>query len=75
VPAPLTKYKEIAMPFQSKSQMRWMYATHPRMAKRWTKEQEKAKGKKSFKALPEKKKKRSRDEFCLFQPMLEVFDE
>ena len=62
------------MPFQSLSQMRWMFATHPKMAKRWAKEQEKAKGKKSFKKLPEKKKKRMRDDFFLFQPMLEVND-
>jgi len=54
--------------------MRWMFATHPKMAKRWAKEQEKAKGKKSFKKLPEKKKKRMRDDFFLFQPMLEVND-
>ena len=62
------------MPFKSKSQMRWMYATHPKMAERWTKEQEKEKGKKSFKKLPEKKKKRSKDDFMLFGSMLEVMD-
>jgi hypothetical protein len=38
------------MPFQSKSQMRWMFANHPSMAKRWAKHTEDAKG------LPEKKK-------------------
>lgn len=42
--------------------MSWMHATHPKMAKRWTKEQEKEKGKKSFKKLPEKAKKRRRDD-------------
>lgn len=26
------------MPFKSEAQRRWMYATHPRMAKRWQKE-------------------------------------
>lgn len=57
-------------PFASKAQMRWMYKNNPRMAKRWTKEQEKTKGKKSFKKLPEKKK-RSRDDFCLFEPLLD----
>ncbi len=57
------------MPFASKAQMRWMYATDPKMAKRWTKEQKKSKGKKSFKKLPEKVK-RTRDDFCLFFPML-----
>lgn len=43
------------MPFKSKAQMRWMYATNPEMAKDWTKEQKKSKGKKSFKRLPEYK--------------------
>lgn len=62
------------MPFQSKSQMRFLYATHPRIAKRWTKEQEKSKGKKSFKALPEKKKKRSRDDLCLFESWIPIID-
>ena len=23
------------MPFESKAQMRWMFATHPEMAKKW----------------------------------------
>lgn len=26
------------MPFKSRSQMRWMFATHPEMAKRWAAE-------------------------------------
>lgn len=26
------------MPFKSDSQRRWMYATHPKMASRWSKE-------------------------------------
>jgi hypothetical protein len=26
------------MPFKSKAQERWMYATHPKMAARWQKE-------------------------------------
>jgi len=26
------------MPFKSKAQMRWMFANHPRMARRWAKE-------------------------------------
>jgi hypothetical protein len=26
------------MPFQSKAQRGWMYANHPKMAKRWEKE-------------------------------------
>lgn len=35
------------MPFKSKAQRRWMYATHPEMAKRWEEETTK-------KSLPEK---------------------
>lgn len=37
------------MPFKSKSQMRWMFATHPKMAKKW------ASHTKSVKDLPDKK--------------------
>lgn len=37
------------MPFSSRAQMRWMFATHPAMAKRW------AAHTKSIKKLPEKK--------------------
>lgn len=58
------------MPFASKSQMRFMYATNPKVAKEMTKAQEKKKGKKSFKRLPEKKKK-SKDDFELFSNILE----
>lgn len=39
------------MPFKSKAQMRFMYAEHPRIAARWSKET------KNEKDLPEKKKK------------------
>lgn len=39
------------MPFKSKSQMRFMYAKHPKIAKRWSKETE------NEKDLPENKKK------------------
>ena len=42
------------MPFRSKAQRGWMYATHPEMAKRW--EKETPKGKK----LPEKAKAKSK---------------
>ena len=38
------------MPFKSKAQQRWMFATKPKMAKRWAKET------KDFYDLPEKKK-------------------
>lgn len=38
------------MPFRSKSQQRYMFAKHPKIAKRWAKET------KSFKRLPNKKK-------------------
>ena len=40
------------MPFKSKAQQRWMFAKHPKMAKRWAKET------KSMKRLPARKKKR-----------------
>jgi len=46
------------MPFASKAQMRFLYATNPKVAKEMTKKQEHSKGKKSFKKLPEKKKSR-----------------
>jgi hypothetical protein len=36
------------MPFKSKAQMRWMFARHPEMAKRWAKETP------SLKRLPER---------------------
>lgn len=36
------------MPFKSKAQMRWMFATKPKMAKRWAKETS------NEKKLPEK---------------------
>jgi len=39
------------MPFKSKSQMRFMYAKHPKIAKRWAKETA------NEKDLPEKKSK------------------
>lgn len=37
------------MPFESKSQQRWMFSQHPEMAKRWAKETP------NIKKLPEKK--------------------
>jgi hypothetical protein len=39
------------MPFASKAQARWMFANHPRMAKKWAKET------KSMKRLPERRRK------------------
>jgi len=42
------------MPFKSKAQMRWMFANHPKMAKRWAEETP------NEKALPEKKDKPAR---------------
>lgn len=60
--------------FTSKSQMRFMYATHPKIAKEMTKRQEKKMGKKVFKNLPNKKKKRSRDDFCLFESWFPLSD-
>lgn len=38
------------MPFESKAQMKWMFANHPGMAKKW------AAHTPNIKALPEKKK-------------------
>ena len=38
------------MPFKSKSQARFMFAKHPKIAKKWAKEGH------SLKGLPEKKK-------------------
>lgn len=37
------------MPFQSKAQQRWMFAQHPKMARRWADETP------NMKKLPEKK--------------------
>jgi hypothetical protein len=48
------------MPFTSKKQMRYMYATHPKIAKKMTKRMEKKQGKGAFKKLPESHK--SKDE-------------
>jgi hypothetical protein len=42
------------MPFKSKAQQRYMYATMPKTAAKW------AKKTKSIKALPEKKRKAKR---------------
>lgn len=43
------------MPFRSKAQMKWMYTTHPTMAKRWSRHT------KNIRALPKRKaKKRGR---------------
>lgn len=42
------------MPFKSDKQRRFMYAEHPEIAKRWSKEEKAAKvGKKAIKALKE----------------------
>lgn len=42
------------MPFRSKQQRKWMYATHPEMAKEW--ESETPKSKKLPKRVKKKKK-------------------
>lgn len=42
------------MPFKSKAQMRWMFANHPKMAKKW------AKHTKNAKNLPDKKRRKMR---------------
>jgi hypothetical protein len=41
------------MPFKSRQQEKWMYATHPEMAKQWQEETPKGK------ALPKKVKKKT----------------
>ena len=45
------------MPFQSKSQQRWMFSNHPAMVERWAKETP------AIKSLPEKKKAPKRDKY------------
>jgi len=50
------------MPFKSKQQMKFLYKFHPKIAKRWTKEQEKSQGKGSFKKLPKKLKRKDDNE-------------
>ena len=42
------------MPFKSRQQEKWMYATHPEMAKRWAAETPQGK------ALPKKVKKKAK---------------
>lgn len=42
------------MPFKSKAQQRFMFAKHPRIAKRWAKET------KNIKGLPNKKKRKKK---------------
>jgi len=42
------------MPFKSEAQEKWMYATHPEMARQWQKETPKGK-------LPKKVKKEKKD--------------
>jgi hypothetical protein len=52
------------MPFESKSQMRWMFANHPEMAKRW------AKHTKNTKSLPEKKDSEEKKAYALVDQYL-----
>ena len=52
------------IPFTSKQQMKYMYATHPKIAEKMSKRQEKKSGKGVFKKLPNKAKK-SKDDFNL----------
>jgi hypothetical protein len=53
------------MPFKSKAQMRWMFANHPEMAKRW------ADHTKDMKALPEKKENDKEKEASLSAELLD----
>lgn len=48
-PVTVTERWRSHMPFKSKAQMRWMFANHPKMAKRWAEETP------NEKALPERK--------------------
>lgn len=48
------------MPFSSKAQMRYMFANHPRIARRMANDQKRTKGKKSFKRLPNRAKKKKK---------------
>jgi len=48
--------KEVAMPFKSEKQRRYMWMKHPKIAKRWA-EEEKVKEKKSFVKASRRKKK------------------
>lgn len=50
----LGRGEEVAMPFKSTSQRKWMYANDPAMAKRW--EAETPKGKKLPKKVKRKRK-------------------
>lgn len=43
------------MPFKSKKQRKWMHANKPKMAKKWEKEEAKAKGKRK---KPKRRKKK-----------------
>jgi hypothetical protein len=55
------------MPFKSKQQRKWMWATHPEMAKKW--ERHTPKGKK----LPKKVKKKSENIIDLIYKLAEIF--
>lgn len=57
------------MPFTSKQQMKYMYATHPKIAEKMAKRQEKKSGKGAFKKLP--KKAKSRDDINLESLVIE----
>tara|TARA_R100000030_G_scaffold56301_1_gene42388 strand:- start:330 stop:647 length:318 start_codon:yes stop_codon:yes gene_type:complete len=57
--------KKQEMPFQSKAQMRFLYATNPKLAEKFRK-----KTKKSLKKLPEKIKKKSPKKFLMNNPLL-----
>lgn len=52
----------VEMPFASKSQARWMFATHPEMAKKW------ASHTPSLKSLPEKVRQKALKKALLDKP-------
>jgi len=47
--------------FESKAQQRYMFATHPRIAKKMAKDHEKRHGKGSIKSIPERDNNGTRD--------------
>jgi hypothetical protein len=46
------------MPFKSKKQRKWMHANKPKMAKKWEKEEAKAKRKRTKRLKPKRRKKK-----------------
>lgn len=49
----------MAVPFKSKKQMAYMFVNHPRVAQEMADAQKRSKGKRSFKNLPDRVKRKS----------------